>query len=96
VVPRLCEDRTRDGRKSRRLNLIAGFTHECLAIRVARRLEAVDVSDVLWDPFILRGVPDHIRSDNGPGFVATSVQAWIAAAGAKTACIAPGSPGETF
>ena len=74
------------------LNVIDEYTRECLAIRVARKLKAADVIDVLSDLFILRGVPGHIRSDNGPEFIAKSVQAWIA--GAKTAYIAPGSPGE--
>jgi putative transposase len=55
---------------------------------------SMDVIDVLSDLFILRGVPGHIRSDNGPEFVAKSVQAWIGAVGAKTAYIAPGSPWE--
>ena len=63
-------------------------------IRVARKLKATDVIDVLSDLFILRGVPAHIRSDNGPEFVAKQVQRWIAAVGAKTAYIAPGSPWE--
>ncbi|HEX2066139.1 MAG TPA: integrase core domain-containing protein, partial [Candidatus Thermoplasmatota archaeon] len=49
---------------------------------------------VLSDLFILRGVPAHVRSDNGPEFVAEAVQGWIAAVGAKTAYIAPGSPRE--
>ena len=88
------EDRTHDGRKIRMLNVIDEFTHECLAIRVARKLKAVDVIDVLSDLFILRGVPGHIRSDNGPEFVAKAVQVWIRAVGAKTAYIAPGSPWE--
>ncbi|HLM40877.1 MAG TPA: IS3 family transposase [Microvirga sp.] len=88
------EDRTHDGRKFRMLNVVDEFTHECLAIRVARKLKAEDVIDVLSDLFILRGVPGHVRSDNGPEFVARSVQAWIAAVGAKTAYIAPGSPWE--
>ena len=88
------EDRTHDGRKYRMLNVIDEFTHECLAIRVARRLKATDVIDVLSDLFILRGVPGHIRSDNGPEFVAKAVQAWITAVGAKAAYIAPGSPWE--
>ncbi|CAH1650904.1 hypothetical protein BOSEA31B_10567 [Hyphomicrobiales bacterium] len=52
------------------LNIIDEFTHECLAIRIDRRLKAIDVIDVLSDLFILRGVPEHIRSDNGPEFVA--------------------------
>ena len=76
------------------LNIIDEFTHECLAIRIDRRLKAIDVIDVLSDLFILRGVPEHIRSDNGPEFVAKAVQAWIGAVGAKTAYIAPGSPWE--
>jgi len=76
------------------LNVIDEFTHECLAIRVSRRLKSIDVIDVLSDLFILRGVPGHVRSDNGPEFVAKAVQNWIAAVGAKTAYIAPGSPWE--
>ena len=58
------EDRTHDGRKIRMLNVIDEFTHECLAIRVGRKLKSMDVIDVLSDLFILRGVPGHIRSDN--------------------------------
>jgi transposase InsO family protein len=88
------EDRTHEGRKYRMLNVVDEFTHECLAIRVERRLKSVDVIDVLSDLFILRGVPGHIRSDNGPEFIAKAVQEWIAAVGAKTAYIAPGSPWE--
>ena len=88
------EDRTHDGRRYRMLNVIDEFTHECLAIRVSRKLKAVDVIDVLSDLFILRGVPGHIRSDNGAEFIAKAVQEWIAAVGAKTAYIAPGSPWE--
>jgi hypothetical protein len=88
------EDRTHDGRKYRMLNVIDEFTHECLAIRVARKLKATDVIDVLSDLFILRGVPGHVRSDNGPEFVAEAVQAWITAVGARMAYIAPGSPWE--
>jgi transposase InsO family protein len=79
----------------RMLNIIDEFTHECLAIRVSRRLKSIDVIDVLSDLFILRGVPAHIRSDNGPEFVAKAVQEWIAAVGAKTAYITPGGPGRT-
>ena len=88
------EDRTHDGRKYRLLNIVDEYTHECLAIRVSRRLKSSDVIDVLSDLFILRGVPGFIRSDNGPEFVAQAVQDWIAAVGAKTAYIAPGSPWE--
>jgi transposase InsO family protein len=88
------EERTHDGRKFRMLNIIDEFTHECLAIRVSRRLKSIDVIDVISDLFILRGVPEYIRSDNGPEFVAQAVQNWIGAVGAKTAYITPGSPWE--
>ncbi len=63
------------------LNVIDEFTHECLAIYINRKLKAIDVIDVLSDLFILRGIPGHIRSDNGPEFVAKAVQEWIAAVG---------------
>ena len=46
------EDRTHDGRKVRMLNVVDEFTRECLAIRVARKLKAVDVIDVLSDLFM--------------------------------------------
>ncbi len=88
------EDRTHDGRKIRMLNIVDEFTREALAIRVSRRLNSTDVIDVLSDLFILRGVPTHIRSDNGPEFIAKAVQAWITAVGAQTAYITPGSPWE--
>jgi transposase InsO family protein len=88
------EARTHDGRKFRMLNVLDEFTRACLAIRVDRKLKAADVIDVLSDLFILRGVPAHIRSDNGPEFIAKSVQSWIASVGARTAYITPGSPWE--
>ena len=88
------EDRTHNGRKYRMLNIIDEFTRECLAIRVNRKLNSTDVIDVLSDLFIMRGVPGHVRSDNGPDFVAKAVQDWIGAVGAKTTYIEPGSPWE--
>ena len=88
------EDRTHDGRKLRMLNVIDEFTRECLAIRVDRKLKSTDVIDVLSDLFILRGVPGHVRSDNGPEFIAKAVREWIAAVVARTAFIEPGSPWE--
>ncbi len=78
------EDRTHDGRKFRMLNVIDEFTRECLAIRIDRKLKSTDVIDVLSDLFIVRGVPSHVRSDNGPEFIAKAVREWIVAVGAKT------------
>ena len=65
-----------------------------MTIRVKRKLNSVDVVDALTDLFILRGPPTYIRSDNGPEFIAIKVREWIAAVGAKTAYIEPGSPWE--
>ena len=86
--------RTHDGRAFRTLNVLDEFTRESLAIRVRRKLSSADVLDVLTDLFILRGIPVYIRSDNGPEFVAEAVRQWIAAVGARTAFIEPGSPWE--
>ncbi|MFC3303913.1 IS3 family transposase [Parvularcula lutaonensis] len=88
------QDRTRDGRKFRMLTVIDEFTRECLAIDVARRLNSQSVLAILADLMVQRGVPDHIRSDNGPEFAATAVREWIAKVGAKTLFIEPGSPWE--
>ncbi|MEM8803980.1 MAG: IS3 family transposase [Pseudomonadota bacterium] len=88
--------RTDDGKAFRTLNILDEFSRECLAIRVKRKLNSTDVIDALTDLFILRGPPVHVRSDNGPEFVAQAVRDWIAAVGAKTAYIEPGSPLSWF
>ena len=88
------ESRTHDGRKFRMLNVIDECTRECLAIRIDRKLNSTAVIYVLTDLFILRGAPGHVRSDNGPEFIAKAVRDWIDAVGAKTAFIEPGSPWE--
>jgi transposase InsO family protein len=90
----LVEDRTHDGREFRMLDVIDEHTRECPTIRVDRRLSSTDVIDVLSDLLILRGVPGPIRSDDGPELVARAVREWIAAVGANTALIEPGSPWE--
>ena len=88
------EDRTSDGRKYRMLNIVDEFTRACLAIKVARKLNSMDVIETLADLFLLRGVPAHIRSDQGPEFIAEAVKGWIGAVGAQTAYIERGSPWE--
>jgi putative transposase len=88
------EDRTRDGRRFRMPCVVDEFTRECLAIRVGRKLGAADVIDVLSDLFIARGTPAHVRSDQGPEFVAEAVKGWIAGVGAATAFIEKASPWE--
>jgi putative transposase len=59
------------------LTLIDEFTREFLAIDVARMLKSDDVLERLSELFVLRGVPDHIRSDNGPEFTAKEVREWL-------------------
>jgi len=86
--------RTDDGKAFWTLNILDEHSRECLAIRVKRKLNSTEVIDALTDLFILRGVPAYIRSDNGPEFIAQAVRDWIAAVGAKTASIEPGSPWE--
>jgi transposase InsO family protein len=88
------EDRTREGRKFRMLCVVDEFTREALAIRVARRLTSSDVIDVLAELFLAHGTPAHIRSDQGPEFIAEAVKAWIAGVGARTAYIEKASPWE--
>ena len=88
------EDRTLEGRRYRMLNIVDEFTRECLAIKVARKLTSMDVIETLADLFLLRGVPAHIRSDQGPEFIAQAVKDWITAVGARTAYIERGSPWE--
>ena len=71
------------------LCIIDEFSRESLAIRVARKLKATDVIEALCELFVSRGIPAHIRSDNGPEFVAETLWDWVA--GARTAYIEPGS-----
>ena len=78
------------------LNAIDKLTRECLAIRINRTLKSTDVIDVLSDLFIMRGIPIHVRSDDGSELIAQALSDWPSAVGSKTAYIMPGSLwGET-
>ena len=76
------------------LCLIDEYTREALAIRVKRRLNAMDVLETLADAMLCHGTPAYLRSDNGPEFVARSLRGWVANVGTQTAYIEPGSPWE--
>ncbi len=76
------------------LTIVDGHIRECLAVDVARRLRANDVLDRLAELFVYHGVPDYIRSDNGPEFTANVVRKWLDRMGVKTLFIEPGSPWE--
>ena len=88
------EAQTQDGRKVRLMTLIDEFTRECLAIRVARRINSLGVLETMADAMLVRGIPEHIRSDNGPEMTAKVVRSWLESVGAKTLYIEPGSPWE--
>ena len=88
------QDRTHDGRVFRMLCVIDEYTRECLAIRVKRKLNSRDVLDTLGELFVRHGAPEHIRSDNGPEFIATALRDWLQRIGVKTLYIEPGSPWE--
>ena len=88
------QERTHDGRVFRILNVIDEHTRECLAVQVRRQLDHEDVQECLTELFCSQGVPVHIRSDNGPEFIANRLRKWLGELGVKTLFIAPGSPWE--
>ena len=86
------KDNTSNGLPLRFLTVIDEFTRECLALPVGRHFKAEDVQICLMDLFIKRGIPEYIRSDNGPEFIEGKLRKWIHRLGAKTLYIEPGSP----
>jgi putative transposase len=87
-------DQTEDGRQLKLLVVLDEYTRECLAIEVARSFTSDDVVSLLQYLFAVRGVPDYLRSDNGPEFVAHRVRRWLDQAGVGTLFIEKGSPWE--
>jgi len=87
-------DRTDDGRVIKILTLIDEYTKEALAVYPARRIRANDVIDIFADVMVERGIPEYLRSDNGPEMIAKVLRNWLARVGTKTAYIMPGSPWE--
>jgi putative transposase len=87
-------DRTHNGRVLKLLTVVDEYSRECLAVEVARKQTSRDVLRVLVKLMLHYGVPDHIRSDNGPEFVAKTVRKWLARVDVRTLFIEPGSPWE--
>ena len=85
---------THDGKLLRILTLIDEYTRECLALRVARRLNSQDVIETLSEVMLWRAIPEYIRSDNGPEFVARQLRDWLQGLGTRPLYIEPGSPWE--
>ena len=87
-------DRTANGRPIKILAIIDEYTRECLSLLVSRKLKSQNVLDELSNLFLTRGIPEYIRSGNGPEFTAKAVRGWIKSVGAKALFIEPGSPWE--
>ncbi len=88
------EDRTETGQRVRVLAVMDEFTRECLMLYADRSINSKRVVDILKWLVSLHGMPDHIRSDNGPEFVARRVKRWICDRGSQTIYIEPGHPWE--
>lgn len=86
--------RTAEGRAFRILTIIDEYTRQCLAILVDRRITSQNVIEQLFYLFVFRGVPEHIRSDNGPEFTAKAVRRWLNDLEVNTLFIERGSPWE--
>ncbi len=76
------------------LNIMDEYTRECLAILVKRRITSQDVTERLFELFMMKGIPEHIRSDNGPEFTAKAIRDWLNKLGVKSLFIEPGNPRE--
>jgi transposase InsO family protein len=87
-------DRTPSGSPLKWLSIVDEYTRECLALKVDRSITSEDVIDTLAELFAIRGVPEHIRSDNGPEFIALAIQRWMKQVEIETLYIAPGAPWE--
>ena len=94
IMKSLVALRTSDGKPVRLLTVVDEYTRECLAIQVGRSLRSSHVIECLGDIMVQRGVPDHVRSDNGPEFTARAVRLWLQGVGSTTLFITPGSPWE--
>jgi transposase InsO family protein len=88
------KEHTENGKAFRILNIIDEYTRECLATLVDRSIKSEDVLDQLYNLFVYRGVPEHIRSDNGPEFTARAIRKWLNQMEVKTLYIEPAVPGK--
>lgn len=87
-------DRTVNGTTLKWLSIVDEFTRECLALKIDRSITSEDVINTLAELFAMRGVPQAIRSDNGPEFVAQAIQEWLRKLRINVLYVAPGSPWE--
>ena len=76
------------------LTIIDEYSRECLAIVTKRKPKSGDVLEALENLFIDRGIPGHIRSNNGAEFTAKAVRCWLEKMEVKPTYIEPASPWE--
>jgi transposase InsO family protein len=86
--------RTHEGRPLRILVVLDEYTRQCLSIDVRRHIKAHDVLERLGELFVWRGIPEHLRSDNGSELTAKALREWLHRLGVGTLYIEPGSPWE--
>ncbi len=87
-------DATEDARRLKIMHVVDEYSRECLALQTERSISAEDVVETLARLFAERGAPEHIRSDNGPEFIAVALKRWLSASGVGTLYIEPGAPWE--
>ena len=87
-------DHTTNGTQLKWLSIVDEYTRECLCLKVDRSITSEDVLDTLAELFAMRGVPRHIRSDNGPEFIAGAIRQWLKRVDVETLYIEPGAPWE--
>lgn len=87
-------DRTENGRALKLFTIVDEYSRQCITLDVSRSFNSEDIINRLSELFVMHGVPEHIRSDNGPEFIATAIRNWLAKLGVQTLYIEPGSPWE--
>ncbi len=87
-------DRTESGHTLKWFTIIDEYSRRCITLDVSRKFKSSDIINRLSELFAAYGVPTHIRSDNGPEFIAKAIRVWLEKLGVRTLYIAPGSPWE--
>lgn len=85
-------DRTTRGHSLKWLSIVDEYTRRCITLDVGRSMTSEDVINRLAELFVMYGVPECIRSDNGPEFIAKAIQQWLTSLNVRTLYVAPGSP----
>lgn len=83
-------DRTTSGHSSKWLSIVDEYTRRCITLDIARSMTSEDVINRLSDLFVAYGVPECIRSDNGPELTARAIGRWLSLLNVKTLYVEPG------